>query len=151
MATAAREVDPAHMANSFFVASSYLSTATVLYKNGGCAPEEIEKLRAHPGAMSFDEIYSPGLFYDPSQTDSTLAGYVEQIFAGAAGGPPPAQPAESTGTATDADAGADAPPGKADDTPPSGKADDGVLPATVIGLLAWHTRISGRGPVMRGA
>ena len=31
MAAAAREVDPAHMANSFFVASSYLSTATVLY------------------------------------------------------------------------------------------------------------------------
>src|SRR6202522_3056974 len=93
MATAAREVDPAHMANSFFVASSYLSTATVLYKNGGFAPEEIEKLRAHTRAMSFDEIYSPGLFYDPSQTDSTLAGYVEQIFAGAAGGPPAAGPA----------------------------------------------------------
>ena len=33
MAAAAREVDPAHLANSFFVASSYLSTATVLYKN----------------------------------------------------------------------------------------------------------------------
>ena len=98
MAAAAREVDPAHLANSFFVASSYLSTATVLYKNGGFAPEEIEKLRAHTRSMSFDEIYSPGLFYDPSQTDSTLAGYVEQIFAGAAGGPPTAQPAGSTGT-----------------------------------------------------
>src|ERR1700678_740725 len=116
MATAAREVDPAHMANSFFVASSYLSTATVLYKNGGFAPEEIEKLRAHTRAMSFDEIYSPGLFYDPSQTDSTLAGYVEQIFACAAGGPPPAQPAESAATATGADAGADANSAKADDT-----------------------------------
>ena len=87
MAAAAREVDPAHMANSFFVASSYLSTATVLYKNGGFTPDEIEKLRAHTRAMSFDEIYSPGFFYDSSQTDSTLAGYVEQIFAGAAGGP----------------------------------------------------------------
>src|ERR1700727_2120382 len=117
MAAAAREVDPSHLANSFFVASSYLSTATVLYKNGGFAPEEIEKLRAHTRAMSFDEIYSPGFVYDSSQTDSTLAGYVEQIFAGAAGGPPPAQPAESTGTGADADAD----PGKADDTPPSGK------------------------------
>ena len=92
MAAAAREVDPAHLANSFFVASSYLSTATVLYKNGGFTPDEIEKLRAHTRAMSFDEIYSPGLFYDSSQTDSTLAGYVEQIFAGAAGGPPAAEP-----------------------------------------------------------
>ena len=144
MAAAAREVDPAHLANSFFVASSYLSTATVLYKNGGFTPEEIEKLRAHTRAMSFDEIYSPGLFYDPSQTDSTLAGYVEQIFAGAAGGPPAAQPAGSTGTGADADADAD--PGKGDDTPPSGKADDGVLPATVMGRLAWHALISGQWP-----
>ena len=92
MAAAAREVDPTHLANSFFVASSYLSTATVLYKNGGFAPEEVDKLRAHTRAMSFDEIYSPGLFYDPSQTDSTLAGYVQQIFAGAAGGPASAEP-----------------------------------------------------------
>src|ERR1700678_608188 len=138
MATAAREVDPAHMANSFFVASSYLSTATVLYKNGGFAPEEIEKLRAHPGAMSFDEIYSPGFFYDSSQTDSTLAGYVEQIFAGAAGGPPAAEPSEV--------ADANAPGGQDADAPPSGKPDDGVLPATVMGRLAWHALVAGQWP-----
>jgi spermidine synthase len=138
MVAAAREVDPAHLANSFFVASSYLSTATVLYKNGGFTPEEIEKLRAHTRAMSFDEIYSPGFFYDPSQTDSTLAGYVQQIFAGAAGGPPPAEPAEAAeaGAPTGDDAGA----------PPSGKADDGVLPATVMGRLAWHALIAGQWP-----
>jgi spermidine synthase len=146
MAAAAREVDPAHLANSFFVASSYLSTATVLYKNGGFTPQEIDKLRAHSRAMSFDEIYSPGLSYDPSQTDSTLAGYVEQIFAGAAGGPPAAQPAESNGAASGADADADTPPGKSDDNPPSGKADDGVLPATAMGRLAWHALIAGQWP-----
>jgi spermidine synthase len=140
MAAAAREVDPAHLANSFFVASSYLSTATVLYKNGGFTPEEVDKLRAHTRAMSFDEIYSPGLSYDPSQTDSTLAGYVEQIFAGAAGGPAAAQPTESNGAASGENAGADA------DTPPSGKADDGVLPATVMGRLAWHALIAGQWP-----
>ena len=138
MAAAARAVDAAHLANSFFVASTYLSTATVLYKNGGFTPEEIEKLRAHTRAMSFDEIYSPGFFYDPSQTDSTLAGYVEQIFAGAAGGPSPAEPAEGAeaGAPTGEDAGA----------PPSGKADDGVLPATVMGRLAWHALIAGQWP-----
>ena len=144
MAAAAREVDPAHMANSFFVASSYLSTATVLYKNGGFTPEEIEKLRAHTRAMSFDEIYSPGFVYDSSQTDSTLAGYVEQIFAGAAGGPPAAEPTESTGTAARTGDDVDAAPGAAADTPPSGKADDGVLPATVMGRLAWHALIAGQ-------
>jgi hypothetical protein len=146
MAAAAREVDPSHMANSFFVASSYLSTATVLYKNGGFTPEEIEKLRAHTRAMSFDEIYSPGFVYDSSQTDSTLAGYVEQIFAGAAGGPPSAEPAESTGTAAPTGDDADTPSGKAGDAPPSGKADDGVLPATVMGRLAWHALIAGQWP-----
>src|SRR5271156_1285400 len=93
MAAAARNVDAAHMADSFFVASSYLSTATVLYKRGGFTADEIDKLRKHTHAMSFDEIYSPGLFYDNSQTDRTLDGYVAQIFSGAAGGPP--APAEA--------------------------------------------------------
>ena len=152
MAAAAREVDPAHMANSFFVASSYLSTATVLYKNGGFTPEEIDKLRAHTRAMSFDEIYSPGLVYDSSQTDSTLAGYVEQIFAGAAGGPPAAQP---SGIHWDSRARRrrrrHRPRRAAEDTPPSGKADDGVLPATVMGRLAWHALIAGQWDRDRGS
>jgi len=148
MAAAARAVDPAHMANSFFVASSYLSTATVLYKNGGFTPDEIDKLRAHTRAMSFDEIYSPGFFYDSSQTDSTLAGYVEQIFAGAAGGPPAAEPSEGSDANAPAAQGADAnaPAGQDVDAPPSGKSDDGVLPATVMGRLAWHALIAGQWP-----
>ena len=137
MAAAAREVDPAHLANSFFVASTYLSTATVLYKNGGFSPDEVEKLRAHTHDMSFDEIYSPGFVYDPSQTDATLDGYVQQIFADAAGGPPAPGPSDAVDASVSADQGADA-------APPSGKSDDGVLPATVIGRLAWHALISGQ-------
>ena len=113
MAAAARDVDPDRLANSFFVVSSYLSTATVLYKNGGFTPEEIAKLRAHTRAMSFDEIYYPGFVYDPSQTDATLDGYVEQIFAGAAGGPPaPGDAAARARRTAPTDDGA----------PPSGKA-----------------------------
>ena len=140
MAAAAREVDPAHLANSFFVSSMYLSTATVLYKNGGFTPDEIEKLRAHTRDMSFDEIYSPGFVYDPSQTDATLDGYVQQIFAGAAGGPPPPQGSNvSADVSAPADQGSDA-------APPSGKPDDGVLPATVMGRLAWRALISGQWP-----
>jgi spermidine synthase len=140
MAAGAREVDPAHLANSFFVASMYLSTATVLYKNGGFTADDIEKLRAHTHAMSFDEIYSPGFAYDPSQTDGTLDGYAQQIFAGAAGSSP----------ATDLRAGAEATalsdPGSDDAPPAAGKADVGVLPATVLGRLAWHALISGQWP-----
>jgi spermidine synthase len=136
MAAAAKDVDGAHMADSFFVVSSYLSTATVLYKRGGFTAEEIDKLRKHTHAMSFDEIYSPGLFYDNSQTDRTLDGYVAQIFSGAAGGPPaPSDASDATGPA-DASAPADA-------GPPGGKADEGVLPATVLGRLAWHALVNG--------
>ncbi len=136
MAAAGRAVDPDHLANSFFVVSSYLSTATVLYKSGGFAPEEVAKLRTHTRKMSFDEIYSPGFAFDPSQTDATLDGYVQQIFAGAAGGPP--APGEN----------AAAPPEGASDEGalPSGKAYDGVLPATVMGRLAWHALIAGDWP-----
>ena len=45
MAAAAREVDDGDIAKRFFVVSSYLSTATVLYKRGGFHAEEIAKLR----------------------------------------------------------------------------------------------------------
>src|SRR4029453_3440493 len=45
MAAAARELAPERVADSFFVASSYLSTATVLFKRGGFSQAEIEKLR----------------------------------------------------------------------------------------------------------
>jgi len=139
MATAARDVDPAHLANSFFVASSYLSTATVLYKNGGFTPGEVQKLRQHTRDMSFDEIYSPGFVYDPSQTDATLDGYVQQIFAGAAGGPPSPTASTAPDASLPSDDGAEA-------APPSGKTEDGVLPATVMGRLAWRALVGGDWP-----
>ena len=145
MAAAAKDVDPAHIADSFFVASSYLSTATVLFKRGGFTADEIAKLRKHTHDMSFDEIYSPGLFYDGTQTDRTLDGYVAQIFSGAAGGPAAPIPA------TDAQAAAD-PTGPADPTvssdPTGPGADNGVLPATVMGRLAWHSLINGEWPAI---
>ncbi len=79
MAAAARDLD-ADIAGRFFVAASYLSTATVLYKRNGFSADEIEKLRAHTRAMSFDEIYSPGLRYDEAKTAEVLDGYKNQIF-----------------------------------------------------------------------
>ncbi|HXW19847.1 MAG TPA: hypothetical protein VEK35_05015 [Roseiarcus sp.] len=143
MAAAAERVDRAHMADSFFVVSTYLSTATVLYKRGGFTDEEVAKLRAHTKAMSFDEIYSAGFFYDGAQTDRTLDAYVAQIFSGAAGGPP------APVAAADAAEGAD-PNGPADATAPGEDStpgpDNGVLPATIIGRLAWHSLINGEWP-----
>ena len=125
--------------NSFFVASSYLSTATVLYKRGGFTADEIATLRKYTHNLSFDEIYSPGFFYDGSQTDRTLSGYVAQFFSvpdtGAPSGP---------ANATDA-ADPTAPPDDASAPPsgPPGGADEGALPSTVMGRLAWHTLVNG--------
>src|SRR5258705_2439537 len=64
MAAAARELDPERVADSFFVASSYLSTATVLFKRGGFTQAQIEKLPAHTRPLSFDVIYYKGFVYD---------------------------------------------------------------------------------------
>ncbi len=137
MAAASRELDGDRMADSFFVSSSYLSTATVLYKRGGFSADEIDALRKHTHDMSFDEIYSPGFFYDGSQTDRTLDGYVAQFFTAPNNGPPSSSAADPT---------APADPTGPDATPPSGKADDGVLPSTVMGRLAWHSFVHGGWP-----
>ena len=60
--------------------SSYLSTATVLYKRDGFTPEEIEKLNAHTKAMSFDEIYAPGFKVDTADLAQILQDYHDQFF-----------------------------------------------------------------------
>lgn len=80
MALAARDINPARLGQSFFVVSSYLSTTTVLYKRGGFTPAEIEKLRAHTRAMSFDEIYVPGVTFDAADTARVLDDFQNHIF-----------------------------------------------------------------------
>jgi hypothetical protein len=123
MTAAARAVDGPDIADRFFVAASYLSTATVLYKRGGFGAEEVAKLREHTRAMSFDEIYSPGFAYDTAQTARVLEDYQGQIFAGAETEPG----AEPDGT-----------PPAADPAP-----DTGAVPATTMGQLAWHHLVHG--------
>jgi spermidine synthase len=122
MAAAARTIDTKDIAQNFFVVSSYLSTATVLYKNGGFTTGEIAKLRAHTRALSFDEIYYPGYRYDPQPAAAVLDGYRNQIFfdpatlvPGAAGGEPGPEPETASAT----------------------------LPATTLGRLAWHHLVHG--------
>jgi spermidine synthase len=122
MAAAARTIDAKDIAPNFFVVSSYLSTATVLYKNGGFTAGEIAKLRAHTRALSFDEIYYPGYRYDPQPAAAVLDGYRNQIFfdpatlvPGAAGGEPGPEPETESAT----------------------------LPATTLGRLAWHHLVHG--------
>ena len=123
MAEAARQIDGGNIADRFFVSSSYLSTATVLYKRGGFTPEETTKLRTHTRAMSFDEIYYPGFAFDAKDAETVLKDYKNSIF-----------PDEPTGdpNATDAPKPPEGPP-----------PENAVLPATTMGQMAWHHLVHG--------
>jgi SAM-dependent methyltransferase len=142
MAAAARDVGGEtgggpDIANKFFVASAYLSTATVLYKRDGFTPEEIAKLQAHTKKMSFDEIYAPGLKVDTSELAQILSDYRDQFFF-------TGQPADPTAP-SEKEPNDKPPPGapgseetKADGAPPAPR-----VPATVLGRLAWHYHVNG--------
>ena len=132
LAEASRALDGADLARNFFVASSYLSTATVLYKRGGFSEGEIKALKAHTHAMSFDEIYSPGLFYDGAENARVLSGYVAQFSAAPQNGPPSTQSDDPTAPVDDGTQPA-----------PGAKADDGVLPSTLMGRMLWAALIKG--------
>lgn len=129
----------ADIAKDFYVASSYLSTATVLYKRGGFTAEDIAKLNAHTKAMSFDEIYYPGIRVDTAELPQILQDYHDQFFFDGTA-PDPTGPSEKEPSDKP-------PPGM---TPPDGKgeAKDAAppvprLPATVLGRLAWHYLLAG--------
>ncbi|MGV8840507.1 MAG: spermidine synthase [Bauldia sp.] len=153
MAAAARDVDPGGVANSFYVAMTYLQTATVLYKRGGFTAEEIAILSDNTYAMSFDEIYAPGMT-PPDAASTVLAEYYEQIFGTGDGGLPAAggDPLLDPGLADPAgdpllDPALVNPAGGSPMldpllTPaPSGPQ---VLPATEVGRLAWQALVADR-------
>src|SRR5258708_1502075 len=135
MVAAARDVDGPNIARDFYVASSYLSTATVLYKNGGFTAEEIAKLNAHTKAMSFDAIYYPGLKVDTADLPQILQDYHDQFFF--EGTPPdPTGPSEKEPndkpppgmTSTGAEGKTEA----KDEAPPSSPQGAPRIPATVL-------------------
>ena len=138
MAAAGRDVDGPDIANDFFVVSSYLSTATVLYKRGGFTADEITKLRAHTHAMSFDEIYYPGLKADESELAQILQDYRDQFFSQGEAADPTA-PSEKEPNDKPPPGMSGAAPGaeeaKADGAPPPPR-----VPATV--LAGWPGNIT---------
>jgi hypothetical protein len=136
MASAARALDGDDMAKDFFVASSYLSTATVLYKRGGFSEDEVKALRDHTHAMSFDEVYSPGFFYDGANNERVLNDYKAQFSSG----PQNAAPSAKAG----ADADPTAPVDDGTEPAPGAKGgDDSVLPSTLLGRMLWAALIKG--------
>ena len=131
MSSAARAVDAAALENSFFVVSSYLSTATVLYKNGGFTATEIAALRDHTRKMSFDEIYYPGMPVDTSNAEKIFKDYNAQLF-GAVAAP------------ADAVAGSPPPEGDPDAEVGTPMAEgQTALPATQLARIAWHSIVAG--------
>lgn len=118
MAEAARANGDHDISANFFVASSYLSTATVLYKRGGFTPAEVATLRRYTGSMSFDEVYSPGLIVDAPRGDHVFDDFRTTIFSTAQGG------AETAGAA----------PTKSDNGP-------ATVPATTLYQLAWQSLV----------
>ncbi|HTJ58994.1 MAG TPA: hypothetical protein VL418_15755 [Devosiaceae bacterium] len=158
VADAAKAFDPRNAANSIFAASSYLSTATILYKRGGFTPDEVKKLQDYTRSMSWDEIYAPGAPFDTTQTATILAQYHDSIFgnaqagddgssaaaATAAGAPDstaPADDASGAPTAGTADPTADTT--DSTDNTAATDAAPAVVPATTMGRLAWHYLMTG--------
>lgn len=134
IAQAATEFDPDGASSSLFVASTYLSTTTVLFKKGGFSPDDLGKLRDYTKSMSFDEIYSPGFKVDKGAEGRLLTDYRASIYGKAPG---------NIGADTPADAAAgDAPP------PEGSNADElsGTLPSTILGRLAWYELLHGNWP-----
>ena len=131
MAAAGRAHDPATLARSFFVASSYLSSATVLYKQGGFSAGEIAALRDHTRKMSFDEIYYPGIDVGTSGSSKLFKDYDAQLF-----GTQASLSGASLRGGPNASATADEPSDE-----PLPDATPTVLPATGLGRLAWQALV----------
>ena len=150
MAAAARERrSRAYRRDSFFVASTYLSTATVLYKRGGFTADEIAKLRKHTHAMSFDEIYSPGLVLRRHADRPHARRLCRADLFGRGGRPGRAdrrrRAAERRRRRSDRTRRCDRP---SPDAAPAAGATTASLPATTMGRLAWHSLIDGGWPAI---
>ncbi len=125
IAAAARAFDPASAANALFVASSYLSTTTVLYKRGGFTPEEIAKLRDYTQAT----VVRRDLFAGHSPTTRprprrVLDDYRDSIFGNGAAAAGPDQrrrrDGEPVAGAPDRSGGDDAAADQGGDSPDAG-------------------------------
>jgi hypothetical protein len=126
MVEAARANGDTQVAQEFFAAACYLSTATVLYEKGGFSASDIALLLKHTKAMSFDPIYYPGFHYDETQTAKILGDFHDQIFFDSS--KPPGDDVAPDGG------------GPPDTGPPETET---VVPATSMGRLAWHSLIAG--------
>jgi hypothetical protein len=87
MTEAGRTIDDGKIAKRFYVAHTYLSTITVLYKRGDFTAEEIAKLDQHSKAMAFEVVYRPGATYNGQPPEILYNRYRDNFFATSNGSP----------------------------------------------------------------
>ena len=80
MVEAAASVGLGPVADELFMAHTYLSTFTVLYRKGPFPPREVAALTDACRRLSFEIIYAPGSELAPDDLDSILAAYREVYF-----------------------------------------------------------------------
>jgi spermidine synthase len=129
---AAQAISKTPITGSLFVAASYLSTTTVLYRKAGFTAEELKKLTSYTDDMSFDVIYAPGVQFDTAKAASVLSGYYRMIF-----GDSPRDVSNAGAAAPSKDEVA-----RAQGSYPSSE----PLPSTLIDRLAWEDLVASRWP-----
>ena len=133
LVAAAREMGEPQLERCFYVVSSYLSTATVLYRRGGFSDAEVATLKARTRALSFDEIQAPGTTLDSHAADDVMAAYRAQIFGKLAASGDASVPDENS-MDTDIDSGAE-----------SGEAPS-VMPSIALARAAWSALLADEWP-----
>ncbi len=128
MTEAGRVIDDGKIADRFYVAHTYLSTITVLYKRGAFTADEIAKLDTHSKDMAFDVVYRPGETYNGQPPESLYNRYRDNFFA-TSNNSPASNPAGSPATsapATSAQPDSTTASGGTSQTDPSGTANTGT-------------------------
>ena len=87
MSEAGRMIDGGRIADRFYVAHTYLSTITVLYKRGAFTADEIAKLDRHSQEMAFEVVYRPGETYSGQPPENLYGRYRDNFFATSNGAP----------------------------------------------------------------
>lgn len=81
LVTAARDTGSHDISRNFFMAHTYLSTFSVLYKQEGFSDEEIRKLIGYCKRMSFEIVYAPGQESPAGNLDKVFEAYRNMYFA----------------------------------------------------------------------
>ncbi len=135
MTEAGRGIDDGKIAERFYVAHTYLSTITVLYKRGAFTGEEIAKLDQHAKDMAFEVVYRPGETYNGQPPETLYSRYRDNFFATSNGSPgsnPGGAAATSGSAATDGTAGAPDATGPDATAPAAGDSGSGNLGAELL-------------------